>query len=112
MPFFDSMQVFHTLEDVPAHLGPTLVSVGNFDGVHRAHAHAWGNRVEGPRDRGNGCGSDLRTASYAHPPAGSGLKPHPHAEKLRWLESTELRRVAVSFGHLSLMTRVSLPSAS
>lgn len=33
------MQVFHKLEDVPADFGPTLVSVGNFDGVHRAHTH-------------------------------------------------------------------------
>ncbi len=31
------MQVFHKLADVPAGFGPTLVSVGNFDGVHRAH---------------------------------------------------------------------------
>jgi riboflavin kinase/FMN adenylyltransferase len=31
------MQVFRKLEDVPAHLGPTVVSVGNFDGVHIAH---------------------------------------------------------------------------
>ena len=31
------MQTFHKLADVPADFGPTLVSVGNFDGVHRAH---------------------------------------------------------------------------
>ena len=31
------MQVFRSLEEVPAQLGPTVVSVGNFDGVHRAH---------------------------------------------------------------------------
>src|SRR5882672_12753621 len=31
------MQVFHQLEDIPSGIGPTLVSVGNFDGVHRAH---------------------------------------------------------------------------
>jgi riboflavin kinase / FMN adenylyltransferase len=31
------MQVFRKLEEVPAQLGPTVVSVGNFDGVHRAH---------------------------------------------------------------------------
>ncbi len=31
------MQIFHKLEDVPAGIGPTIVSVGNFDGVHRAH---------------------------------------------------------------------------
>jgi riboflavin kinase/FMN adenylyltransferase len=33
------MQIFHNLEEVPADFGPTLVSVGNFDGVHRAHLH-------------------------------------------------------------------------
>ena len=31
------MQVYRKLEEVPADLGPTIVSVGNFDGVHRAH---------------------------------------------------------------------------
>ncbi|MFZ0285120.1 MAG: bifunctional riboflavin kinase/FAD synthetase [Terriglobales bacterium] len=31
------MQVFHKLEDIPPDFGPTVVSVGNFDGVHRAH---------------------------------------------------------------------------
>jgi len=31
------MQVFRHFEDVPAGFGPTVVSVGNFDGVHRAH---------------------------------------------------------------------------
>lgn len=33
------MQVFHKLADIPADFGPTFVSVGNFDGVHRAHRH-------------------------------------------------------------------------
>jgi riboflavin kinase/FMN adenylyltransferase len=31
------MQVFRKLEEVPAQYGPTVVSVGNFDGVHVAH---------------------------------------------------------------------------
>ena len=31
------MQVFHKLEDIPREFGPAVVSVGNFDGVHRAH---------------------------------------------------------------------------
>lgn len=31
------MQLFRRLEDVPAGFGPTVVSVGNFDGVHCAH---------------------------------------------------------------------------
>ena len=34
-----TMQIFHKLEEIPADFGPTVVSVGNFDGVHRAHAH-------------------------------------------------------------------------
>lgn len=31
------MHVFHKLGDIPADFGPAIVSVGNFDGVHRAH---------------------------------------------------------------------------
>jgi riboflavin kinase/FMN adenylyltransferase len=36
------MQVFHKLADIPRDFGPTLVSVGNFDGVHRAHRSVLG----------------------------------------------------------------------
>ena len=49
------MQIFRNLEDVPPNFGPTVVSVGNFDGVHRAHqevvrhmaerAHAFGGKA-------------------------------------------------------------------
>jgi len=31
------MQVFRSLSELPADFGATVVSVGNFDGVHRAH---------------------------------------------------------------------------
>src|SRR5262249_46993254 len=33
------MKIFRSLEEVPADLGPTIVSVGNFDGVHCGHQH-------------------------------------------------------------------------
>ena len=33
------MQTFHQLDDIPHDFGPAIVSVGNFDGVHRAHRH-------------------------------------------------------------------------
>jgi riboflavin kinase / FMN adenylyltransferase len=33
------MLTFHKLDEVPPDFGPTIVSVGNFDGVHRAHRH-------------------------------------------------------------------------
>src|SRR5579864_7776473 len=31
------MHIFRHIEEVPGDYGPTVVSVGNFDGVHRAH---------------------------------------------------------------------------
>ncbi|HEY3927624.1 MAG TPA: bifunctional riboflavin kinase/FAD synthetase [Candidatus Koribacter sp.] len=31
------MQVFRSLDEIPAGYGPAVVSIGNFDGVHRAH---------------------------------------------------------------------------
>jgi len=31
------MLIFHKLADIPCDFGPTIVTVGNFDGVHRAH---------------------------------------------------------------------------
>jgi riboflavin kinase / FMN adenylyltransferase len=46
------MQVFHKLEDIPADFGPTVVSVGNFDGVHRAHRQVLSNIVERARELG------------------------------------------------------------
>jgi riboflavin kinase/FMN adenylyltransferase len=39
------MQTFHTLDDIPRDFGPALVSVGNFDGVHRAHRNVIGEIV-------------------------------------------------------------------
>lgn len=50
-----TMQIWHTLADVPRNLGPTAVTLGNFDGVHRGHqavlermvtqAHAQGRKA-------------------------------------------------------------------
>jgi len=40
------MVVFHKLEEVPADFGPALVSVGNFDGVHLAHARVLSELVK------------------------------------------------------------------
>ena len=33
------MQIYHGLDDVPADLGATAVTIGNFDGVHLGHQH-------------------------------------------------------------------------
>ena len=40
------MQVFRNLDEVPAQFGPTVVSVGNFDGVHRAHQQVVSHMAE------------------------------------------------------------------
>lgn len=44
------MQVFHKLEEVPYDFGATVLSVGNFDGVHLAHRAVIDNVVTRARD--------------------------------------------------------------
>jgi riboflavin kinase/FMN adenylyltransferase len=102
------MQVFHKLEDVPAGFGPSFVSVGNFDGVHRAHAHVLGELVR--RARANG-GKAIAVTFEPHPARilrpDSGLKLlTPVPEKLRLLEGTGIDAVLMlPFARdLSLMT--------
>jgi riboflavin kinase/FMN adenylyltransferase len=46
------MQIFHKLDDIPRSFGPTVVSVGNFDGVHCAHRQVLGNVVARARQLG------------------------------------------------------------
>jgi riboflavin kinase / FMN adenylyltransferase len=102
------MQVFHKLDDVPAGFGPTLVSVGNFDGVHRAHAYVLHEIVT----RAGQHGAKAVAVTFEPHPArilrpDSGLKLlTPTAEKLRLLESTGVDAVLLlPFGRdLSLMT--------
>lgn len=102
------MRVFHKLEEVPTDFGPTFVSVGNFDGVHRAHAHVLNEIVLRAREGG---GKAVAITFEPHPARilkpESGLKLlTPLPEKLRWLEGTGIDAVLVlPFGRdLSLMT--------
>ena len=102
------MQVFHKLEDVPADFGPSLVSVGNFDGVHRAHAHVLGEIVRRARESGD---KAVAVTFEPHPSRilrpDSGLKLlTPLPEKLRLLVGTGIDAALVlPFGRdLSLMT--------
>jgi riboflavin kinase/FMN adenylyltransferase len=101
------MKVFHQLDDVPPDFGPTLVSVGNFDGVHRAHAHVLKNIVHRAKAQ---AAKAVAVTFEPHPVRilrpDSGLKLlTPIPEKLRLLEATGIDAVLLlPFGRdLSLM---------
>ena len=102
------MQVFHKLEEIPADFGPTLVSIGNFDGVHRAHAHVLQEIVTRARQL---AAKSVAVTFEPHP--GRILRPDsglklitPTPEKLRLLEASGLNAVLIlPFGRdLSLMS--------
>lgn len=84
------MKVFRKLAEIPADFGPTLVSIGNFDGVHRAHQHVLRQIV----DRGRRDGRKSVAVTFEPHPLRI-LRPDaplklltPTAEKLRLLEAT------------------------
>src|SRR6266851_4851948 len=102
------MHIFRKLDDVPSDFGPTLVSVGNFDGVHRAHANVLREIVARARSAG-----DKAVAVTFEPHPGRILRPDsglklltPTSEKLRLLEATGVdAALLLPFGRdLSLMT--------
>jgi riboflavin kinase/FMN adenylyltransferase len=102
------MQVFRKLEDVPTGFGPALVSVGNFDGVHRAHAHVLDEIVQRARQSGAKAVAvtfEPHPARILRPDSGLRLLT-PVPEKLRLLEATGIDAVLMlPFGRdLSLMT--------
>src|SRR4030081_3242625 len=102
------MHVFHKLDDIPADFGPTLVSVGNFDGVHRAHAHVLHEIVARARQQGAKAVAvtfEPHPARILRPDSGLTMIT-PTAEKLRLLETTGVDAVLLlPFGRdLSLMT--------
>jgi riboflavin kinase/FMN adenylyltransferase len=48
----DAVQRWIGIDDIPGDLGPTVVTLGNFDGVHRGHREVLGRVVREARDRG------------------------------------------------------------
>jgi riboflavin kinase/FMN adenylyltransferase len=102
------MQIFHKLDDMPMNFGPTVVSVGNFDGVHRAHTHVLQEiraQAECKTAKAVAVTFDPHPVRILQPESGLKLLT-PTAEKLRLLESTRIDAVLVlPFGRdLSLMT--------
>ena len=102
------MQALRKLGEVPVDFGPAIVSVGNFDGVHRAHTHVLHEIVSRARQQG---AKAIAVTFEPHPVRilrpDSGLKLlTPTAEKLRLLEATGLDAVLLLpfTRDLSLMT--------
>lgn len=101
------MKVFHQLADIPKNFGPTLVSVGNFDGVHRAHGHVLRNIVERAKTQSAAAVAvtfDPHPVRILRPDSGLKLLT-PTPEKLRLLAETGIDAVLLlPFGRdLSLM---------
>ena len=107
------MIIFHKLEEVPHDFGRTFLSVGNFDGVHRAHRFVLREIVERAKVHSeNGVQSKSIAVTFEphpirilRPDAGFKLLS-PLAEKLRLLSETGLDAVLVLpfTRDLSLMT--------
>ncbi len=102
------MQVFRKLEDIPDGFGPTLLSVGNFDGVHRAHTRVLSHIVPRAREENHRA---VVVTFEPHPMRilrpDSGLKLlTPTPERLRLLQATGLDAVLLLpfTRDLSLMT--------
>ena len=102
------MQIFHKLEDIPADFGPTIVSVGNFDGVHRAHQAVLrdiAQRALQQKAQSVAVTFDPHPVRILRPDSGLKLLT-PTPEKLRLLAATGIDAVLLlTFGRdLSLLT--------
>jgi len=102
------MLVFHKLEDIPADFGPTIVSVGNFDGVHRAHRQVLNtivHRAQAAAIKSVAVSFEPHPVRILRPDSGLKLLT-PTPEKVRLLATTGLDAVfLLPFTRdLSLMT--------
>jgi riboflavin kinase / FMN adenylyltransferase len=89
------MLAFHKFEDIPPEFGPSLVSVGNFDGVHRAHQRVLSEIVARARKRS---AKSIAVTFEPHPMRilrpDAGLKLlTPTPEKLRLLQQSQVDAV-------------------
>lgn len=91
------MLIFRHLEEIPAEFGPSLVSVGNFDGVHRAHRRVLSEIVARAAKRN---AKSIAVTFEPHPMRilrpDAGLKLlTPTPEKLRLLKQSQVDAVAL-----------------
>lgn len=102
------MQIFHKLEDVPAQFGSTVLSVGNFDGVHRAHVQVLSTIVRRAKESGH---KSMAVSFEPHPirilrPDAELRLLTPTPERVRLLAATGLDAILLLpfTRDLSLMT--------
>jgi riboflavin kinase/FMN adenylyltransferase len=91
------LHIFRKLQDIPADFGPSLVSVGNFDGVHRAHVRVLDEIVARARQRharSVAVTFDPHPIRILRPDAALKLLS-PTREKIRLLENTGVDAVAL-----------------
>ena len=84
------MLIFHKLEEIPPGFGRSLVSVGNFDGVHRAHVRVLSEiaaRAQSEAKKSIAVTFDPHPMRILRPESGLKLLT-PTSEKLRLLEQT------------------------
>ena len=91
------MQIIRKLDEIPADFGPSLVSVGNFDGVHRAHIRVLKEIVVRSKQRR---AHSVAVTFEPHPmrilrPDATFKLLTPLPEKLGLLEKTEVDAVVV-----------------
>ncbi len=89
------MNIYRHLEELPSDLGYTVLTVGNFDGVHRAHQHVLREVVRRARELGAhslAVTFDPHPVSILHPDAAPPLIT-PQPIKLRLLAATGLDAV-------------------
>lgn len=82
--------IFRSVEEVPANFGPSVVAIGNFDGVHRGHQEILAGAVKEARELG---ARALAVTFDPHPervlrPASAPRLITPTPERLRLLRAT------------------------
>lgn len=91
------MQIFRSLAEIPPAYGPTVVSIGNFDGVHRGHRFLIEQAIRGAR----GLSAHSLVVTFdPHParvlrPEGAPLLITPMPQRLELLAATGIEAVLV-----------------